>query len=91
VQYLFNRWDKFQHPPYHPKWRDINLAATVPGWTRFSAADDMLHRIAAQQQQSEFQTFLSTRQHMPNSAAERDALFRNFLQWRQGPESPRAQ
>ena len=33
VQYLFARWDKFQHPPYHPKWRDINLAATVPGWT----------------------------------------------------------
>ena len=28
---LFTNWDKFQHPPRHPKWRDVNLAATVPG------------------------------------------------------------
>ena len=40
VQYLFTRWDTFQHPPYHPKWREINLAATVPGWTRFGARRD---------------------------------------------------
>jgi TRAP-type uncharacterized transport system substrate-binding protein len=86
VQYLFNRWDKFQHPPYHPKWRDINLAATVPGWTRFSAAQVMLNRIAAQRQQGDFQTFLGTRQRMPGNEAERQALFRDFLQWRQGPD-----
>ncbi|MFZ0721529.1 MAG: hypothetical protein WAM99_11750, partial [Xanthobacteraceae bacterium] len=30
VQYLFNSFDKLQHPPYHPKWRDVNLAATIP-------------------------------------------------------------
>src|ERR1700730_11764458 len=24
VQYLFNSWSKFQRPPFHPKWRDIN-------------------------------------------------------------------
>ena len=58
VQYLFNNWSKFQHPPFHPKWRDINLAATVPGWTRFSVAQDMLDRITSQQ--TSFQTFLST-------------------------------
>ena len=52
VQYLFTNWDKFQRPPYHPKWRDINLAATVPGWTRFSAAEEMLQRLQAQQQQA---------------------------------------
>jgi len=39
IQYLFSRGDTFQHPPYHPKWRDVNLAATVPGWTRFSVAE----------------------------------------------------
>jgi len=86
VQYLFNRWDKFQHPPYHPKWRDINLAATVPGWTRFSVADDMLQHITAaqqQQQQASFQAFLGTQEHIPGSAAEREALFRDFLQWQQ--------
>jgi TRAP-type uncharacterized transport system substrate-binding protein len=84
VQYLFNRWDTFQHPPYHPKWRDVNLAATVPGWTRFSAAQDMLQQVEAQQQQkqkSAFQTFVGQQGAVPANAAERDALFRQFLQW----------
>ncbi|MFZ2065997.1 MAG: TAXI family TRAP transporter solute-binding subunit, partial [Xanthobacteraceae bacterium] len=65
VQYLFTRWDTFQHSPYHPKWRDVNLAATVPGWTRFSAAEDMLQQVEAQQkekQKTEFQAFVSKQQ-----------------------------
>src|SRR5579863_3291199 len=84
TQYLFDRWDTFQHPPYHPKWRDVNLAATVPGWTRFSAAQDMLQQVEAQQQQKqkvEFQTFLNKKPAMPASVADRDALFQEFLQW----------
>jgi TRAP-type uncharacterized transport system substrate-binding protein len=84
VQYLFNRWDTFQHAPYHPKWRDVNLAATVPGWTRFSAAQDMLQQVEAQQQlkqKTAFQTFVKQQGAAPASAAERDALFREFLQW----------
>ena len=84
VQYLFARWDTFQHAPYHPKWRDVNLAATVPGWTRFSAAQDMLQQVEAQQQQkqkTEFQTFVSRQGAAPANAAEREALFREFLQW----------
>ena len=84
VQYLFNRWDTFQHAPYHPKWRDVNLAATVPGWTRFSAAQDMLQQVEARQQQKQktaFQTFVKQQGAVPANAAERDALFREFLQW----------
>jgi len=82
VQYFFNNWPKFQHPPFHPKWRDMNLAATVPGWTRFSVAQEMLDRIASQQ--SSFESFLNTKSQMPTSDAERDVLFRDFLQWQQG-------
>jgi len=64
IEYLFTRWDTLQHPPYHPKWRDVNFAATVPGWTRFSVAEDMLQQIQAQQQQkqqqrTDFDTFVS--------------------------------
>ncbi|UPG72137.1 TRAP transporter substrate-binding protein [Roseomonas gilardii subsp. gilardii] len=29
------KFDAFLQPPRHPKWRDVNLAATLPGWTRF--------------------------------------------------------
>jgi TRAP transporter TAXI family solute receptor len=90
VQYLFTRWDTFQHPPYHPKWRDVNLAATVPGWTRFGPAEDMLQQIEAQQQEkrkAEFQTFLNNHPGMPTNAAEREALFRDFLQWQDQPRT----
>ncbi len=31
------RYDAFLRPPRHPKWREVNLAATVPGWTRFGS------------------------------------------------------
>jgi len=89
VQYLFARWDKFQHPPFHPKWRDINLAATVPGWTRFSIAEDLLQKTQARQtQQADFQNFLSNRSGVPASESEREALFRDFLQW-QGKQGGR--
>ncbi len=90
VQRLFENWDKFQHPPYHPKWRDVNLAATVPGWTRFSVAEETLQRLmkaddsSPQKLKQNFQTFLSK---SGNSARlhndeERDALFREFMVWR---------
>ena len=29
------KYDMFLRPPRHPKWRDVSLAATVPGWTKF--------------------------------------------------------
>jgi TRAP-type uncharacterized transport system substrate-binding protein len=86
IEYLFSRWDALQHPPYHPKWRDVNLAATVPGWTRFGVADQLLQQMAAQQQQKQqqrasFETFLSNQPKMPASDADREDLFRKFLQW----------
>jgi hypothetical protein len=34
-----------QKPPYHPKWKDVNLAATVPGWTRFAVAENELQQL----------------------------------------------
>ena len=81
VQYLFNNWDKFQKPPYHPKWRDINLAATVPGWTRFSVAQDSLDRLTSQK--TSFQSFLGTKGDLPANDDNKEALFREFMQWQQ--------
>jgi TRAP transporter TAXI family solute receptor len=84
TQYLFNRWDTFQHPPYHPKWRDVNLAAPVPGWTRWGPAQDMLNQLEGQRhdkQKADFQAFLNSRPDAPTDQASRDALYRKFLQW----------
>ncbi|GAC1339699.1 MAG: hypothetical protein NVSMB18_08420 [Acetobacteraceae bacterium] len=35
---LTDKFARFQQPPRHPKWREVSLAAQVPGWTRFPAA-----------------------------------------------------
>src|SRR6202166_4521196 len=46
VDYLFSRIDRLQAPGFDPKWKSINLAATVPGLARFSAAHEWLDRKA---------------------------------------------
>lgn len=43
---LFGDIDKLQGPGFDPKWKTINLAATVPGLPRFQAAQDWLDRRA---------------------------------------------
>jgi len=42
VDHLFSRLDKLQGPGFDPKWKSINLAATVPGLARFPAAQAWL-------------------------------------------------
>lgn len=41
---FFERFDELRDPARHPKWREVNLAADVPGWTRFGAAQEALDR-----------------------------------------------
>jgi uncharacterized protein len=86
VERLFAKWDSFQVAPRHPKWRDVNLAATVPGWTRWSVAEQMFERMRSGREalSRDFQTFLGQGgTNMPQSEADRDALFRQFLRWRE--------
>ena len=86
---FFSKWEKFREPPRHPKWRDVNLAATVPGWTRSSIAEEMLRRLrekepaVAQATGQEFSAFLNDRGsvYAKLSAEQRESMFREFLQW----------
>jgi TRAP-type uncharacterized transport system substrate-binding protein len=87
---LFTKWDQFLVAPRHPKWRDVNLGATVPGWTRYIIAEQMLERfhgpsVSAQEDISrDFEAFLNRiGTSAPQSQADREALFRQFLQWRE--------
>jgi hypothetical protein len=85
---LFANWDQFLVAPRHPKWRDVNLSATVPGWTRHTIAEQMLERFygpsgSAQDISRDFQAFLDRiGTGAPTSQPDREALFRQFLQWR---------
>jgi TRAP transporter TAXI family solute receptor len=40
VQAFSARFETFLRPPRHPKWREVNLEAQVPGWVRFNAAQE---------------------------------------------------
>lgn len=42
VDHLFSRIDRLQEPGFDRKWKSINLGATVPGLTRFAAAQAWL-------------------------------------------------
>jgi TRAP-type uncharacterized transport system substrate-binding protein len=44
VDHLFSRLDRLQGPGFDPKWKSINLTASVPGLTRFPAAQAWLDR-----------------------------------------------
>jgi len=90
VESMFTKWDKFREPPRHPKWRDVNLAATVPGWTRWTFAEDMLKRTRpkeiadTQGANGDFAAFLksSGSAGLSMTGEQREALFREFMQWR---------
>jgi TRAP-type uncharacterized transport system substrate-binding protein len=48
VNRIFERLPVLQtEPGYHAKWREMNLAATVPGWQRFRPVQDKLAAVAA--------------------------------------------
>jgi len=90
---LFDNWERLQKPPFHPKWKDINLAATVPGWTRFVVAEQGLRRVftnaktddSSPVHSSEFQNSARNASGpgtLPNET-QGEALFREFLRWRQ--------
>lgn len=88
VDAFFSKFHLFLQPPRHPKWKEVNLAAQVPGWTRFPPAQDWLqsHAVAATRgptMQADFTVFLAGMSGpMANlTDAQKSVLFRQFLQW----------
>jgi len=89
VDAFFSRFDDFLQPGRHPKWKEVNLSAMVPGWQRFKAAQDWLDRETQQAspkaQEQLFNQFVDSKGSQPNelSPAERERLFQEFLAWQQ--------
>ena len=42
VDTFFGKIDQFNSTSRHPKWREVNLSAEMPGWVRFKPAADWL-------------------------------------------------
>lgn len=85
VDAFFSKFQLFLQPQRHSKWKDVNLAAQVPGWTRFPAATAWLARqavagTAGGRLQTDFDAFLS-REGGSLTNVQRETLFRQFLDW----------
>ena len=90
VDAFFSKFDAFLEPPHHPKWRDVNFAATLEGWHRSPAAQawiDHAKAAPATASKSNFDSFLAQATQVsgtPVSDAQRADLFRAFLEWNKG-------
>ena len=86
VAAFFPQLAKLQVPPHHPKWREVNLAATLPGWTRFPAAETWLAQQrepveGERDEREKFDQFVRARGGETGSAEDHERLFQEFLQW----------
>ena len=82
IEVFFTHFDKLLEPQRHPKWKEVNLFAEVPGWQRFAAAEEWIARHNAA---------VATNTPSPSRAssagrstgANDEALYQEFLRWRQ--------
>jgi hypothetical protein len=85
VDYLFDRFEKLQKEPgYHEKWKDVNLAARVPGWQRFNALQDKLDRTivgGVSRSSNPAQLRAHAVNAAPNDPIEQERLFKRFQEW----------
>jgi TRAP-type uncharacterized transport system substrate-binding protein len=91
VDRLFERWGELHKDPNDPKWKDVNLASTVPGWKRYPYMQEKLNQISGKPAGSPAPAATSSidpaiaraqvQRAAPNSRAEQERLFQQFMQW----------
>src|SRR5215471_8243924 len=75
IDYYFDRFDKLKQPSFHPKWKDVNLAAKVPGWNRYwQAAEKLASTTSSVAAPSAAAT--------SRPPAGRDKIFEDYMRWR---------
>jgi TRAP transporter TAXI family solute receptor len=84
VDAFFTKFPTFQKPPFHPKWKEVSLAAPLPDWNRLPAAKQWLEKHSVEAvTRSRFDEFLK---QSPAAAklqtdADKEALFKQFQAW----------
>ncbi len=93
VDAFFTKFPQFQHPPFHPKWKEVSLAAPLPGWQRLPYAQQWLDSHGVEPlSRGKFDEFLkqtSSAGKMP-SDADKEQLFKQFKAW-EAEQNARAQ
>jgi len=84
IDTLFSHFGELQKDGRHPKWRDINLAAGLPGWTRTPAADAWLAEHPNEDARKGTQVKIeagAAQSNLPVGQNQRDVLFKEYLEW----------
>jgi TRAP transporter TAXI family solute receptor len=93
VDAFFTKFPQFQHAPFHPKWKEVSLAAPLPGWQRLPYAQQWLDSHGVEPvSRGKFDEFLkqsSAAGKMP-SDSDKEQLFRQFKAW-EAEQNARAQ
>jgi TRAP-type uncharacterized transport system substrate-binding protein len=92
VDTFFTQFQTLLAPGHHGKWAEVNLSSQIPGWQRFTPADEWLKRNAAvaagQDLRMIFMKFLDERAKASGGAQmpqdQKDALFDQFRRWQTG-------
>src|SRR5215472_6848437 len=95
VEAFFTGFQSLLDPGHHPKWREVNINAELPGWRRFPPAEQWLQRntqIASapnlQDLRAIFSRFIDERQQAsggpPLTPQQKDELFGQFELWQKG-------
>jgi TRAP transporter TAXI family solute receptor len=93
VDYFFTKFPQFQNPPFHPKWKEVSLAAPLAGWTRLPAAQQWLDTHGIEPvSRGRFDDFLKQSSAAGKLPADTDkeTLFKQFKAW-EAEQNARAQ
>jgi TRAP transporter TAXI family solute receptor len=93
VDAFFTKFPQFQNPPFHPKWKEVSLAAPLAGWQRLPAAQQWLDTHGIEPvARTRFEDFLKQSSASGKLPADTDkeALFRQYKAW-ESEQNARAQ
>lgn len=77
IELFFERFDRFKGLGYQPAWKDVNLNAQIPGWTRHELAAE---KIAAEVKKGRGQERAETKPPVMDPL-EQERQFKMFLEW----------
>lgn len=90
IDAFFSKFPEFQKAPRHPKWREVNLAAKLPGWQRFSYADEWLAKnrpAPSASMKTDFKQFVAAQGAGADiSQPQLESLFKEFMRWQQAQQ-----
>ncbi len=85
IQYYFSRFDTLKKPPYQAKWKEVNLAAKVDGWTRYWAAEEQLANIGQERPAAVPAAAAAAKPGRASAQAGQDSndkLYDEFIAWK---------